>query len=102
MNGYPTMWPDLSRFPSFRHRLATRDDINAGRAAFLVPGLGSSTEAPIGVPLDIIVPQYAYHLDKESGTKHPGVLIQAVEVGGIKIGAIMLLTNQQYAVAPME
>ena len=95
------MWPQLSQFPSFRHRLATQDDIDAGHAAFLVPGPGGPTAPPIGIPLDIEVPQYAYLLT-EDGAKVPGVLIQAIEVGDMQVGAIMCLVDGKYAVATMN
>ena len=96
------MWPDLSKFPSFRHRLATQDDIDAGRAAFLVPGPRGPTDDPIGTPLDLETPQYAYHVDMASGTKVPGILIQAIEVRGTKLGAIIRLHDRKYTVATMD
>jgi hypothetical protein len=95
------MWPDLSQFPSFRHRLATQDDINAGQAAFLVPGPGGPAAPPMGTPMKIDVPQYAYHLT-EGGIKVPGVLIQAVQVGVMEVGAIMYLADGKFAVATMN
>jgi hypothetical protein len=96
------VWPDLKEFPSFRHRLATQDDITAGHAAFLVPGPGGPRDAPIGTPLDVEVPQYAYHVDRASGSKAPGILMQAIEVHGTKIGAIMSIGDRKFSIATMD
>ena len=59
-----------------RDRPATEVDIKAGRAAFM---LQSEDGQLNGKPLDIEIPQYAIHVDEESGLETPGVIIQAEE-----------------------
>jgi hypothetical protein len=92
------VWAKLSEFPSFRNRLATQEDINAGRAAFLVPG----QRGPAGKPMDLEVPQYAYHVGKEKRIKIPGILIQAVEVNGVKIVAFASLPDRKFHIATID
>lgn len=38
----------------------------------------------MGTPLDIQIPEYAYHVDSASGKKTPVILLQAEEHSGIK------------------
>jgi hypothetical protein len=96
--GSGIVWPDLKEFPSFRHRLATQQDIDDGHAAFLVPG----PDGPRGTPINVEVPQYAFQIDKEHHTKTPCVLIQAVEVDGFKMGACVSLPDRAHHVATID
>lgn len=74
-------WPDLAKIPSVSGRAATKEDVAAGRAAFFPEKNGKT----IGKPLQIAVPQYAYHIDAESKTRRACVVIQAEEANGLKV-----------------
>jgi hypothetical protein len=80
-------WPDLESVSYIRDRAATKEDVEAGRAVFVLSDEGVS----IGAPLDIPVPQYSFHVDQESGTRTPCVIIQAEEARGQKFIGCRLL-----------
>jgi hypothetical protein len=63
-----TIWPPLPTKGFVAGRPATKDDLAIGDAAFL---LGASE------PMKIEIPQYAYHIDEQTGKRTPGVVIQA-------------------------
>lgn len=78
-------WPPLPKEGFIVGRAAKKEDVDAGRAAFVAARGGRV----IGTPLAIAVPQYAYFLDK--GTRSPAIIIQAEEAEGQKlIGARLL------------
>lgn len=60
-------WPALPTDGFISGRAATMDDLKAGRGVFLTGGK----------PLEIDVPQYAYHVDQESKQRTPGIVVQA-------------------------
>ena len=74
------LWPQLPKDCFVRARPATSADMKKGCAAFAIGNAGTS----VGTPLDIKIPQYAWHVDKASGKKTPVILIQAEESSGIK------------------
>jgi len=60
---------------------ASEVDVSEGRAAFSMN--------PGGTPINIILPQYAWHLDLETGAKSLWIVIQAEENNGVEIyGAV--------------
>lgn len=73
-------WPDLPKECFVSARPATVADIKKGCATFLIGDTGTSA----GTPLNIEIPQYAWHVDQKSGEKTPVILIQAEESSGIK------------------
>jgi len=80
-------WPALSEFKSTSHKAATTSEVSAGAAVFVLQDAGK----PIGHPIDIELPQYAFHVDADSGEKRPCVVIQAEEARGQRlIGAYVL------------
>lgn len=80
-------WPELSQFQCVSGRAPMQDDVRDGRAVFLA----KSGDVYIGQSLNIQVPQYAYHVDGESGRRTRCVIIQAEEAGGQKlVGAIQI------------
>jgi hypothetical protein len=91
------MWPELSEFPSFRNKRATQEDVNASRAVFILQG----EKGPVGTPIDIELPQYAYHIDKDKGTKTPGVLIQAEQAGDQQIAGFVVLPGRSHTAATL-
>ncbi|APG06559.1 hypothetical protein BJI69_14475 [Luteibacter rhizovicinus DSM 16549] len=74
------VWPELPKDCFVHARPATSADMKKGCAAFAIGNAGTS----VGTPLDIKIPQYAWHVDKASGKKTPVILIQAEESSGIK------------------
>lgn len=72
------VWPTLPNTGFISGRSATLDDIADGNAIF-VAKLG---DVPSGVPLKIVIPQYAY-LIAESGKKTPVIVVQAEEANGV-------------------
>lgn len=73
-------WPALPKDCFVSGRPATFEDVKTGCAAFVIGKAGM----PAGTPLDIKVPQYAWHVDQGSGKKAPVILVQAEESSGIK------------------
>lgn len=71
------MWPDLANIGFVSGRAATEDDVREGNAAFVLSADGRA----IGRPISVDIPQYALHVDEETGEKTPCILIQA-EAGG--------------------
>lgn len=92
-------WPDLKNYKFTSGRSATEEDINAGAAVFL---LQSHDGEPIGVPIEMVLPQYAYHHDGEGNTDMV-ILIQAEEANNQKtIGAINIVDSTYLAALLFE
>ena len=85
-------WPELPSTGFVSGRMATQADIDSGSAAFMLPG---------GTPIRIPVPQYGFQIE-ESGVRTPGIVIQAEEVGGIKVIGFKPLSSDGFAVAKLE
>ena len=83
-------WPELPEDCFVSGRPATFEDVKKGCAAFVIGKAGM----PAGTPLDIKVPQYAWHVDQGSGKKAPVILIQAEENSGIKAVGFRNLDTQ--------
>ena len=87
-------WPPLSEFQATVGRLATADDTRANRAAFLLQSNG----VRIGAPVDMPLPCYAWHVDRESGSRHRCVLFQAEETDGRRYFGGWLLDEKRQIV----
>jgi hypothetical protein len=72
-------WPRLTNFSSTSGRLATKEDTNANRASFLLQDEAGNR---IGSPVEMILPQFAYQVDHESGSRERCVLFQAEAADG--------------------
>lgn len=81
------IWPSLSEFSAVTNRPATEADVAEGRAVFVV-------QDGRGQPIDLALPQYAYHLDAESGSKVPCILIQAEQAQGQKLAGARMLPDR--------
>jgi PBP1b-binding outer membrane lipoprotein LpoB len=77
-------WPSLPTTGFVTGRAAAPEDVESGSAGFLMQADGNV----IGVPIDIIVPQYAWHKDQETGTRTPGIIIQAEAARGQELAAM--------------
>lgn len=83
-------WPDLNTIKFVSGRSATEADINEGAAVFMLQSEGEN----IGTPLNISLPQYAYHKDVDSGVITEVVIIQAETARGNDMyGALEIETN---------
>ena len=93
------LWPSLSDYKYTSDRQATEDDINLGAAVFMLQVEGKN----IGKPIDIIIPQYAIHIDQETGEKTKVIIIQAEETDDSQvIGAINIQTDEFIAALKFE
>lgn len=90
-------WPDLPSDCFVRARPATQADVRKGCAAFVIGKNGLVG----GVPLDIQIPQYAWHIE-ESGKRSPVILIQAEERSGIKAVGYKDLSSQGLGAALLK
>ena len=86
-----TSWPPLPKQGFITGRAATQADVAAGNAIFAA-GAG---ETIVGTPLQISIPQYAYH--NEAGKKVPVVIVQAEEVRGKRIVGAREFGGQELA-----
>ncbi|WP_367188663.1 hypothetical protein [Burkholderia sp. Ed8] len=73
-------WPELPKTCFVSQRPASVEDVSKGCAAFLIGG----PERSVGMPLNIQIPQYAFHVDSTTGKKTAVIVLQAEERSGIK------------------
>lgn len=71
----PRTWPDLDDFGFVAGRAATKADFEEGRAVFLL----RSDEESAGIPLEIEIPQCAYHTNSKTNERTAVVIVQAEE-----------------------
>ena len=74
-------WPSLPTTGFLSGRPATQQDVSDGNALFVAERAGKI----IGVPLTIDIPQYAVHVDRESGVRKRVILLQAERAEGIEM-----------------
>lgn len=72
-------WPNLTDFIATSGRLATKEDTQANQAAFL---LHNADGERIGLPVDLLLPQFAFYLDHETHSRERCVMLQAEEADG--------------------
>ena len=88
------VWPDLPK-KFIKGRPATEADVASGHAAFAMKSEGKI----IGKPINIVIPQYAYHNNEKNGKKTPVIIIQAEEGSGIRAVGYQVIGSKSYAVA---
>jgi hypothetical protein len=64
------LWPELPKSGYIVHQAANVEDVKLGRAAF-----ATSENGTAGKPIEITIPQYAFHLSESS--KEPVIIVQA-------------------------
>jgi len=85
-------WPNLAEIKSTSGRVATNEDVNTGAAVFILEDASGKNK---GDAIDILIPQYAIHVDSEIGTKTKVIVVQAEEADGNKyIGAKLVGKNE--------
>src|SRR3990167_5051729 len=72
----PVELNDWKNVPFTKGRLATKEDINLGRAIFEIDPEGQEH-----IPLEIAIPSLAYHIDQETNEKTKVIVIQGEQVG---------------------
>ncbi|VAW77471.1 hypothetical protein MNBD_GAMMA12-1469 [hydrothermal vent metagenome] len=70
------VWPDLKKVSHTKGRAANKNDLSLHRAAFVLKLKG----VPAGVPIKMVIPQYAIHTDQATGVETPVVIIQAEHI----------------------
>ncbi len=85
-----TPWPPLPTSGFIVGRAATKQDVREGSAVFVAEREGKV----IGVPVTIDIPQYAVHVDSESGIQTRVIVIQAERAGGIEMIGYRTLAGQ--------
>ena len=88
-------WPKLQEFAATTGRPASEEDVKLGAAVFVL----KDGEQPIGKPINIPLPQYAFHVNQESGRRTPCVIIQAEEARDQKFVGAIQLPNKEPLVA---
>lgn len=73
------IWPNIEDINVIFDRAASEEDVAAGLAVFV---LKSDDGVIIGQPVDMVLPQYAYHINTETHERTPCVIVQAEEVNG--------------------
>jgi hypothetical protein len=79
---------DWKKVPFTKGRLATKKDIDLGKAIFQIEGNGEEH-----IPLEIEIPSLAYHIDQETNEKTKVVVIQGEQVGTKKVIGIRYLNG---------
>ena len=88
--GPANTWPPLPSVGFLSGRPATKADVRDGNAVFVAEREG----VPVGEPLAIEIPQYAVHVDVESGVRTPVIVVQAERAGGIGMIGYRTLAKQ--------
>ena len=89
------VWPSLGDVDSVSGRPATRADVEAGRAVFVL----QSEDVSKGVPLDIAIPQYAYHVDADTSERTAVVIIQAEQLDDNHVAGARNVETGQFIAA---
>ena len=84
-------WPTLPTTGFISGRAATDKDVAYGDAIFVL----RSRDIPIGTPLNIMIPQYAY-LVAEGDKKKPMIVVQAEEANGIRLMGVRDFRGKKY------
>ena len=87
-------WPALPTRGFIAGRVATQQDMADGDAVFVAEVAGQI----VGVPLDIVVPQFAIHIDHEAGVGKRVIVLQAERAGGIDMIGYVELGTDTYGV----
>lgn len=98
VKGTAIRWPDLPKECFVSARPATVTDMKKGCAAFMMGQADTST----GAPLNIKIPQYAWHVDQKTGEKTPVIVIQAEQGAGIAVVGLKEVGSSSLEVALLK
>ena len=91
-------WPPLIEFDVVTKRAAVSDDVSAGRAVFVLHEEGT----PISEPIDIVLPQYAFHFEDGDSAKKPCIVIQAEHAHDQRLCGAVMLPDRSFMVGQFE
>jgi hypothetical protein len=81
-----------------RGRTATDADQQAGNAVF-VAQVGA---AVVGQPIDIVIPQYAFHVDVTTGARTPVIVLQAERAQGLDIVGYRIIATGEQVIGTLQ
>jgi hypothetical protein len=84
-------WPSLSDYSATVGRLATAEDTRANRAVFILQSNGER----IGSPIDMVLPCYAWFIDKETDDRKRCIILQAEEADQKRYYRAWLIDDKQ-------
>jgi hypothetical protein len=87
-------WPALPQTGFLVGRSASRNDVSAGSAAFVLEKDGVA----VGNPIKVAIPQYAYHLEGSNHARVACVIIQAEEFRGVQLYGYRSVQGNKVAV----
>ena len=90
-----TDWPELPTEGFISGRVATPDDVVAGRALFSTGG------APGAKPIAIAIPQYALYRN-ETGELVAGIVLQAEEAQGMRVAGFRPIDGGSAVIALVD
>src|SRR5512138_404935 len=85
-------WPQLPATGFTAGRAASKQDVNDGNAVFVAAARDGRV---VGQPLTIEIPQYAIHVDAESGERTKVIVVQAERAGGTDMVGYRTLSGQE-------
>ena len=91
-------WPPLIEFDVVTKRAAVSDDVSAGRAVFVLHEEGT----PISEPIDILLPQYAFHFEDGDSAKKPCIIIQAEHARDQRLCGAVMLPDRSFMVGQFD
>jgi hypothetical protein len=84
-------WPDLPVAGFIAGRAASKQDVNDGNAVFAAEHQGRV----VGQPLALEIPQFALHVDGESGVQTRVIIVQAERAGGKDMVGYRTLSGEE-------
>jgi hypothetical protein len=86
-------WPELPENGFIVGRTANRKAVQDGNAVFVLEQDG----VPASRPINMVVPQYAYHVDRATGKGTPCIVLQAEEFRGVQmIGSRDFVNDREF------
>jgi hypothetical protein len=84
------IWPNIEDISVISGRPASAEDVAAGLAVFV---LKSDDGTLVGHAIDMVLPQYAYHINTETKEPTPCIIVQAEEIDGQKFCGCVSVLN---------
>lgn len=91
-------WPPLPKTGFIRGRAAGVADQEAGNAVF-VAQVGDQV---VGQPIDILIPQYAFHVDATTRARTPVIVLQAERAQGLDVVGYLIIATGDHAIGKLQ
>ncbi len=91
-------WPALPQTGFIRGRAAGVADQEAGNAVF-VAQVGDQV---VGQPIDIVIPQYAFHVDAKTSVRTPVIVLQAERAQGLEVVGYVIIATGDHAIGKLQ